>query len=78
MDDSSVEPDCEELKRGGFGVSVVGRGVVYSNDPKEFPDYGGLVKYGDVTSGKKGGEGNGEVLGGYVPGSPLGPLGGSK
>ena len=57
MDDSTVEADCADLRRGGFGVFVVGRTVVGEGVGSEFPRYGELVAYRDATVGKKGGVG---------------------
>ena len=71
MDDSTVEADCADLRRGGFGVFVVGRTVVGEGVGSEFPRYGELVAYRDATVGKKGGvggDGGGEGLQGYVSG----------
>ena len=76
--DTAVAADCAALKRGGFGVFVVGRTV---EEPEcgddgagdEFPTYGDMVTYAEATAGKKGGEGRVEGYGyGYDYGFSLG------
>ena len=76
--DTAVAADCAALKRGGFGVFVVGRtveepegGVEGAED--KFPTYGDMVTYAEATAGKKGGEGLVEGYGyGYDYGLGLG------